>query len=62
MSCVHVISFDPSRFPQDRGLAVRVRVKNADVTVQVRGQTVFQSEEARSTARTAADKVTLHYA
>jgi len=51
LSCVHLISFDPSGFPQDSGLAVRVRVKRAGVTVQVRGQTVFQSDEARKTAR-----------
>ena len=51
LSCVYLISFDPSGFAEDRGLAVRVRVSREGLKVQARGQMVFQSESARRTSR-----------
>jgi hypothetical protein len=51
LSCVYLISFDPTGFPLDRGLPVLVRVKRPKVKVHARGQLVLQSESERLSSR-----------
>ncbi len=51
LSCVHLISFDPTDFPVDQPLAVRLRVSKPGVTVHARGRLVIQSESSRMTTR-----------
>jgi hypothetical protein len=51
MSCVYLLSFDPSGFPQDAPLPVSVAVKRPKVKSTVRGRLVIQSDGARLTGR-----------
>lgn len=51
MSCLYLISFDVEGLPEDRALAVKLRVKRPKVEAQVRGQIVLASESRRRTAR-----------
>jgi len=51
LSCLYLISFDPTGFPEDGPLAVLVHVKRPEITVQTRGQLVIQSESARKTSK-----------
>lgn len=51
MSCVYLLSFNPSGFPQDVPLAVAVAVKRPKLKTTVRGRLVIQSESSRLTAR-----------
>ena len=51
MSCVYLLSFEPSGFPQDQALTVSVEVKRPNVKSTVRGRLVIQSEGARLTGR-----------
>ena len=48
--CVYLLSFDPSRFVQDRALDVRVRVARSKVHVRTRKQIVFESAATRRTS------------
>jgi VWFA-related protein len=51
MSCLYLLSFDPSGFPQDKPLAVAVAVNRPKVKTSVRGRLVIQSDAARLTGR-----------
>jgi hypothetical protein len=51
LSCLYLLSFDPSGFPQDAPLSVSVTVKRPKVTSSVRGRLVIQSDTARLTGR-----------
>lgn len=51
MSCLYLLSFDPSGFPQDSPLAVNVSVNRPKVRAIVRGRLVIQSDSARLTGR-----------
>jgi hypothetical protein len=51
MSCLYLLSFDPSGFPQDAPLAVSVAVKRPKVKTIVRGRLVVQSDSARLTGK-----------
>ncbi len=51
MSCLYLLSFDPSGFPQDKPLAVSVAVKREHVKSTTRGRLVIQSDDARLTGR-----------
>ena len=51
MSCLYLLSFDPTGFPQDKPLAVAVTVKRPKVKTSVRGRLVIQSDSARLTGR-----------
>jgi len=51
LSCLYLLSFDPSGFPQDKPLAVAVAVKRPKVKATVRGRLVIQSDGARLTGR-----------
>ena len=51
LSCLYLLSFDPSGFPQDKPLAVAVAVKRPKVKTAVRGRLVIQSDGARLTGR-----------
>ncbi len=51
LSCVYLLSFDPSRFPKDKPLPVRVLAHRPKIKAQVRGTLVLQSESARLTSR-----------
>jgi hypothetical protein len=51
MSCLYLLSFDPSGFPQDKPLAVAVAVHRPKVKTSVRGRLVIQSDSARLTGR-----------
>ncbi|ANM31849.1 hypothetical protein ABI59_23260 [Acidobacteria bacterium Mor1] len=47
LSCLYLVSFDPTGMPLDRSIPVRLDVKRPRVKAQVRGTIVLQSEEAR---------------
>ncbi len=51
LSCVYLLSFDPTGLPEDRGLPVVVRVTRPRVKVHARGQIVLQSESERISSR-----------
>jgi VWFA-related protein len=51
MSCLYLLSFDPSGFPQDAPLSVSVVVKRPKVKTTVRGRLVIQSDSARLTGK-----------
>jgi len=51
LSCLYLVSFDPSGFPQDQPLAVSLKVSRSNVRASVRGRLVIQSDGARLTAR-----------
>ena len=51
MSCLYLLSFDPSGFPQDAPLSVSVAVKRPKVKSTVRGRLVILSDAARLTGR-----------
>jgi len=51
LSCVYLLSFDPTGFPQDTPLAVAVTLKKPKVKTSVRGRLVIQSDSARLTGR-----------
>jgi VWFA-related protein len=51
LSCMYLLSFDPSGLPQDEPLSVSVEVKRPKVKVNVRGRLVVQSDATRMTAR-----------
>ena len=51
LACLYLISFDVRDLPEDRALAVIVRVKRPKVEAQVRGQLVLPSESRRRTTR-----------
>lgn len=47
LSCVFLVSFDPSGLPEDRPIPVAVRVRKPGVEVRSRGRLVIESEAAR---------------
>jgi VWFA-related protein len=51
LSCVYLLSFDPRGFPEDKPLAVSVKVARAKVKTSVRGRLVIQGDSARLTSR-----------
>lgn len=51
LSCLYLISFDPAGLREDVPLAVAVKTRREDVTLQARGEIVIQSESARRTSR-----------
>jgi hypothetical protein len=51
MSCLYLLSFDPTGFPQDSPLSVSVTVDRPKVRTIVRGRLVIQSDGARVTGR-----------
>jgi hypothetical protein len=51
LSCLYLISFDVSGMPEDRPLAVNLRVKRDKVKATTRGQIVLASEGRRKTTR-----------
>lgn len=51
MSCLYLLSFDPSGYPQDAPLMVSVTVHRPDVKASARGRLVIQSDSARLTGR-----------
>ena len=51
LSCLYLLSFDPSGFPQDTPLTVSVAVKRPKVKSTVRGRLVIQSDAVRLTGR-----------
>jgi hypothetical protein len=51
MSCLYLLSFDPTGYRQDSPLAVSVIVKRPKVKAIVRGRLVIQSDNARVTGR-----------
>ena len=51
LSCLYLLSFDPSGFPQDAPLSVSVAVKRPKVKAIVRGRLVIQSDATRLTGR-----------
>jgi hypothetical protein len=51
MSCLYLLSFDPSGFPQDAPLPVSVSVKRPNVKTTVRGRLVIQSDSTRLTEK-----------
>lgn len=51
VSCLYLLSFDPTGFPTDEPLAVRVEVDRPKVKLQTRGRLVLASETSRVTTR-----------
>jgi hypothetical protein len=51
LSCLYLVSFDVSDFPQDKPLAVNLRTSRPKVKAETRGQILFASREKRNTAR-----------
>ncbi len=51
LSCLYLISFDASDMPEDRPLAVSLRMKRDKVKATTRGQIVLASEGKRKTTR-----------
>lgn len=51
LSCVYLLSFDPSGLPEDRPLPVKLAVARSGVTTRTRGQIVLQSDAKRATSR-----------
>jgi VWFA-related protein len=51
LSCVYLLSFDPRGFPEDKPLAVSVKVSRPKVKTSVRGRLVIQGDSARLTSR-----------
>jgi VWFA-related protein len=51
MSCMYLLSFDPSGLPQDAPLAVSVEIKRPKVKASARGRLVIQSDAVRLTGR-----------
>lgn len=51
LSCLYLISFDVSQFPQDKPLSVNLRTSRPKVKAETRGQILFASKEKRNTAR-----------
>ncbi|MEE8412026.1 MAG: hypothetical protein V3S47_05955 [Acidobacteriota bacterium] len=51
LSCLYLISFDASNMPEDRPLAVNLRMKRDKVKATTRGQIVLASEGRRKTTR-----------
>lgn len=50
LSCLYLVSFDPTGLPLDGALDVTLRVKRPGVKARVRGRLVIQSETARLTS------------
>jgi hypothetical protein len=51
LSCVFVVSFDPTGLPEDRPLPVIVKVNRSGIKVRGRGRLLIESESARKTSR-----------
>jgi VWFA-related protein len=51
LSCLYLVSFDPTGFPEDVALPVRLRSEKKGVRVHSRGRVLFQSEDARLTSK-----------
>ena len=51
LSCVFLVSFDPTGLPEDRPLPVIVKVNKPGVKVRGRGRLLIESESARKTSR-----------
>lgn len=51
LSCLYLISFDASDMPEDRPLAVSLRMKRDKIKATTRGQIVLASEGRRKTTR-----------
>ncbi len=51
LGCLYLVSFDPSRFPEDRTLPVQVKLRRPKLKAQHRGLIVVQSASSRLTAR-----------
>ncbi|HKQ61813.1 MAG TPA: hypothetical protein VJS92_11000, partial [Candidatus Polarisedimenticolaceae bacterium] len=57
VSCLYLLSFDPSDLTQDRVLSVALRSTRPGVRLQTRGQLVIPSEASRSRSRLLAAEV-----
>jgi hypothetical protein len=51
LACVLMVSFDPTEFPEDQPLPVKLVPRQPEVELHYRGTMVVQSESARKTAR-----------
>jgi hypothetical protein len=51
LSCLYLLSFDPTGLGENRGLPLLVRVKQPKVQARARGQIVIQSESRRRASR-----------
>jgi hypothetical protein len=51
LSCLYLLSFDPSGLPEDRPLRVLLRVREPKVKATTRGQIYLQSAQARLTSQ-----------
>jgi hypothetical protein len=51
LSCLYVLSFDPTGLPEDRRLGVQLRVTKPKVNARTRKQIIVHSESARTASR-----------